>query len=478
MKVVKYALSALVAICLAVVAYLTITFDPRDHAPRIVELVKQKTGRTLQIKGEIGLSFWPDLGVRLGAVSLSERAGDEPFADIQNARLRVRLLPLLSRELIADEIVIQGAHVRLTRFVDGRLNIDDLLNSEGGALQIDIGRVTLERSALTYRDLASGGVYELSAIELETGRISNAQSTPVKLALRARNEPQTFDIATALKGRLTLDAARQRYTLDGAALEVKGRAAGMTELVARATGNFRVSVADRNLDATQVAVALTGALEGQAVEAAIESPAVVLGSGRSQGEAMVVSMRATGPAGTTRVSLKLPRLEYAADTLTANDAAIELELERAGRLFGATIQSPLEIGLAARALRLTRIESGFNASGAGLPRAGITGALTGSASVDLTKQSVQTTLAGLIGESKIKAALTASGFATPIYTFAIDLDQLDLDRYVVADAKQRKTDSVMELAELSTLPATGTLNIGMLKTAGVRARNVRLVVKP
>lgn len=480
MKVVKYALAALAAlavICAALVAYLVLTFDPRDHEPRIVELVKQKTGRTLRIKGEIALSFWPDLGVRLGAVSLSERDSGEPFADVGNARLTVKLLPLLSRELVADEIVIQDAHLRLTRFADGHLNVDDLLESEGDALRIDIGRVKLERSALTYRDLASGSGYDLSAIEFETGRISDAQSTPMTLAMRVGNSPQSFDVLTTVKGRMTLDSTRRRYALDDAAIAVKGHAAGVTELVARAKGSFALGMSERDVSATQVSVSMTGVLDAQAVEATLESPLMAFGPAGSHGDAMAVSVRISGAAGTTRVSLKLPRLDYAADTLKVDDAAAEIALERGGRLVRATLRSPAELGVTARVLRLTDIRSSFSASGAGVPRAGISGVLSGTAGADLEKQTLQAALAGRVGDSRLKAALTSTGFATPAYTFAVELDQLDLDRYAVTDAKQNKAAGI-DLSDIEALPATGTLRIGVLKAAGVRARNVRLAVKP
>jgi len=45
LKWIALGIGALVLIAMAVVAYLVATLDPNDYQPRIVELVKQQTGR-------------------------------------------------------------------------------------------------------------------------------------------------------------------------------------------------------------------------------------------------------------------------------------------------------------------------------------------------------------------------------------------------------------------------------------------------
>src|SRR4051812_41980437 len=86
----KYALLSLGALILvigAAVVYLVATFDPRDYQDYIVRAVKEKTGRTLTVGGEMSLSIWPDVAVRLGDVRLSERASEETFLSVEKARV-------------------------------------------------------------------------------------------------------------------------------------------------------------------------------------------------------------------------------------------------------------------------------------------------------------------------------------------------------------------------------------------------------
>ena len=117
-NVLKFAFVAVIGALLlvfAVAAYLFATFDPRDHQDRIVRLVQEKTGRTLHIDGEIALSFWPALGLRLTNVSLTERASDERFLRIESARVAVEIVPLLSREIVASELLLSGATLEIVR---------------------------------------------------------------------------------------------------------------------------------------------------------------------------------------------------------------------------------------------------------------------------------------------------------------------------------------------------------------------------
>ena len=74
-KILKYALLTLVgivAVLIAVAAYIAATFNPNDYKPQIVQLVKEKLDRTLRIDGDIKLTFYPALGADLGGLALSE----------------------------------------------------------------------------------------------------------------------------------------------------------------------------------------------------------------------------------------------------------------------------------------------------------------------------------------------------------------------------------------------------------------------
>ena len=85
-----------------------------------------------------------------------------------------------------------------------------------------------------------------------------------------------------------------------------------------------------------------------------------------------------------------------------------------------------------------------------------------------------------IDDSKIKGNLGISQFSKPLYTFDLDIDQLDIDKYTSTSGTQAKanTDSkTLDLSALKALNADGNLRIGNLKYGKTKASNIRIDLK-
>ncbi|MBF0187554.1 MAG: AsmA family protein, partial [Magnetococcales bacterium] len=84
---------ALILVVAAVVIPMVV--DPNDYKSEIATLVKDQTGRSLEISGDIQLSLFPWVGLKLGAVELgnADGFGPNPMAIVEAADLRVKLLP-------------------------------------------------------------------------------------------------------------------------------------------------------------------------------------------------------------------------------------------------------------------------------------------------------------------------------------------------------------------------------------------------
>jgi AsmA protein len=483
-RVFKYTLAALSALAfalVAVIAYIAATFDPRELHPRAIDLVREKTGRTLEIRGATTLSFWPDVGVRLNALSLSERGSAETFAAIEAARVTLKLVPLLKGEIVATDLSIAGASVRVTRDAEGRLNIADLLEGEGGPSRFDIGRVAIERSTLTYRDLASGAQYEFGAIALETGRLAAGAMTPLILSAVLRDSADTFHAQIRLETRLALDFDQQRYTLGAARLELSGEWPGLSGVTAQAGGDAVLDGRTKRVGVSALEAAMNGMHGQDAIAVTLGAASLAFVPMRLDGEGVRVTLIAKGPAGTTEAKLELPAVKRDGDRIESAAAALDLKIQRGEHRVNATVSTALEAALPTRALHLKEVDATFTAHGPRLPRGGVSGALKGEAQLDATREGVHARLAGKVADSRVKIRLAAAGFASPVYTFAVDVDQLDLDRYVGGNAAGRKPSSAARaqhlLEPLEGLPATGALTIGVLKGTGVKATNVRLALR-
>jgi AsmA protein len=407
---------------------------------------------------------------------LSERGSEEQFAGIESARVKLKLRGLIAREFVADELTITGARLNIVRYEDGRLNIDDLLKGEGGVPAFDIGRFALERSAIVYRDAASARRYELAQVDLVTGRVANNVATPVTLAFNARDGEESFQVEVALKGRLIFDLERELYAVQQASFQVKGQASGVRDLVLRAAGNFNIDLRAKQMSATQLSATIAGLAREEGIQARIEAPSLVIAD-KSHAEGLTLTLDATGPAGVTSIKLAAPRLTQAEDAIASESVALDVEAKRGEHTITVAIATPLEASVRSRTVLLKDLDANFAVSGPRLPGKKLAGALRGAASVDLAKEGVQVKLSGKFADSKVRAELTAAGFAAPVYTFAVDVDQVDLDRYSAPSSRRASPAAALDLSPLATLPASGTLNIGVLKSAGMKAAHERLVLK-
>jgi AsmA protein len=239
MKILKYALYAVAGVVILVVVAIAVavaTFDPNKYKGELARAVKEKTGRTLAVEGKIGLSLFPSLGVEVGKTSLSERNSDKTFARIDEVKVSLAVLPLLSRQVVIDRVTLSGLNVDLVQDKSGKTNFADLAGAGGppapaktpetkGApkaapVQINIAGIEVRSSSASWRDEATGSRYKATIDKLETGRI--ASGVPGKLAFAARVEATQpkADYKVDLSGTYRLNFEKRSFALSGMELKV------------------------------------------------------------------------------------------------------------------------------------------------------------------------------------------------------------------------------------------------------------------
>ena len=232
LKITLIALAAAAALLAAVAAYLVATFDPNDHKALLVERVQKDYQRTLAIPGPIALTLFPRLGLKLGAVSLSERQGRDEFASLQTAQVSLAVWPLLRREVVVDRVAVSGLRAKVTRFKDGRLSIDDLTSRDAAAappaaaapaappLRLDIAGIAITDAAFTFDDQQAPRRVTLTNASVEAGRVAPGLTVPLALKGRLDANAPALGADLALEGRLTLGPAPGRVVVDALKAEV------------------------------------------------------------------------------------------------------------------------------------------------------------------------------------------------------------------------------------------------------------------
>jgi AsmA protein len=108
--------------------------------------------------------------------------------------------------------------------------------------------------------------------------------------------------------------------------------------------------------------------------------------------------------------------------------------------------------------------------------------VTGAARAQLAKEAVEADLVAKFDDTTVRAKLGLTEFDAPRYRFEMDVDRIDLDRYLVAqsDAKPApsagpkvKVDVPVDLGALEGLRAEGKLAVGALQVMGLKISELR-----
>ncbi len=96
----KLILIVIAVLLLALFAFVA-TFDANNYKSEIIEQVEEATGRDFTIDGEINLSIFPWVGLKVDDVALGNEKGFKAaqFASIKQLDIRVNVLPLLKKGL-------------------------------------------------------------------------------------------------------------------------------------------------------------------------------------------------------------------------------------------------------------------------------------------------------------------------------------------------------------------------------------------
>ncbi|MFA7387093.1 MAG: AsmA family protein, partial [Thiohalobacteraceae bacterium] len=223
LRVIVILVVVLVLLVAAAAFILPRVIDPNNYRDEIAALVKDKTGRDLTIAGDIGWSVFPWLAVELGETRLSnaEGFGPEPFAQVNAAEIRVKLLPLLRKEVQMSTVVLDGLQVNLARDASGRSNWDDLVPeaSEAPASEpaeaaggppiaaLAIGGVQVHDARLVWDDRQGGTRQQIDQLNFELGAIGGGEPVDLSLALVVTGGQPELRSEVRLIGEISLSEA-------------------------------------------------------------------------------------------------------------------------------------------------------------------------------------------------------------------------------------------------------------------------------
>ena len=445
LRVIVFVLGGLLLLIVAAAIILPLVVDPNDFKDEISQAVESKTGRVLAIEGDIGLSVFPWLGLEIGPTSLSNAPGfsASPFAGMDEVQVRIKLLPLLRKELEMDTVVLKGLKVSLETDAQGKTNWEDLAGAGAPAEpapaeeeQPSAGEMTLAGLAIGGVEITDAGViwddqqaaarYEISGLNLTTGAIAPGQAVPVELKLVVDSAQPKLSGPLAFAATIALSDDSQTVTLTDALLETDLAGDTLPGGQLKSELGFNTSL---NLEAQTLAVsdlvlkALGLQLEGQL------NGTAVLGDAAFAGEILVREFN--------------PR-----DVIQALGQVVP------------EVSDPKVLSRAEAALQLAATKDSVSLS-------------------DILLK---------LDDSTIKGELKVANFAKPAIRFGLHLDQIDVDRYLPPQSDQPPVPptaaaaagaQMIPVETLRALDVDGELTIDQLKAAQLRSSDIsmKLVAK-
>lgn len=484
-KYLKYGFTVLAGagvllVLLLVVASLVI--NPNDYKPRIVQLVKEKKQRTLTLAGDIKLAFFPKLGLDLGRASVSEFQGEKEFASVESARLYLSWWPLLKNELVVDQVRIEGVRASLVRFKDGTTNFDDLLKKEEEDKQIkfDIDSVTLDKSALSFRDEKGGRQFALSDIKIKTGRLANGKPTEAVADFKLQSDNPQVNAHFHVKTGLTFDTEAKRYAVKGMNLEIQGAAAGLSELGVGLKGDAVLDQSADTLLVENLAAAVAGKKGADDIDVRLTAPKIQWAADQMATEKIELVAKVQQSGGDEMgLVASIPGIAGDSRSFKAGMLNIDVSATQSGAEYKGKLSSPLSGNFKDQHFVLSDLKGNLTASNKKMSGGGMKLDIAGSAQLDLQPQRATVNLVSRLDESNIKLKAGISPFANPHIALDLDIDRLDADRYLPAKAAQSQpqAEKPFDFSLLKTLNASGSVRVGSLKLYNIKASNVRLDFK-
>jgi len=499
-KIVKYGLlgvGVLIVVMVAGVTYLSLTFNPNDYKAKIIQAVKDSKQRNLHLDGDIKLSFFPNIGISFSKVSLSEHDSDKQFAAVETARVSFALLPLLSKNIVVNEVDVNGLQATLTKYKNGTSSIDDLLGNDeksgkgekkpaasaGQKMQFDIAAVHIQKTNLNYQDESSGTKYAVKNLNLSTGRVANGVPSKIDLTLTTQASQLKLDVTTHLSSTLTFDLDKQNYQFDGLNLQVDGSALDFSNLKVKASGDASVNLAEQQYRAKNFALDATGVKGKDNFAAQFVVPVLIFSKEKFSADKLTMNAKLDGTFGKVVASSSLPNVESNGQAFKIDTLSLDVDVTQPEQTFKVKLTSPVSGNLKTRQLNLSNLAIALSATGDKLPNKSVSSEMKGNVQIDAIKQSVQANLAGGLLQSQVRAKLGVNGFDNPAIHFDMDMDQFDADLYLpknaapVATAPSNQPEQPIDLSALRKLNLDGSLRVGVLKVANVKSSKVRLDVK-
>lgn len=279
LKTASLILSLIILIFVVGVGVLITVVSPNKFKPIIAAQVLKYTGRQLTIDGNLSWTFFPYVGVKVGHMVLKNPSGfsEKVFAEVDQATVAVKLMPLLHATIEANGIVLSGVKLNLIKNASGETNWQDLRSEPTPAkasmqlpnlagtrsddqpvtnlpansnkkliTTLEIPSVDVTNASITWDDHQLNQRVDIKQFELHATDISLDKAFPISSTFNFSVKNPATSGQVSLAGKISLDLNKQTYLIKDVALTINTQA-GAKKLALDVKGNLAADLAQQTL---------------------------------------------------------------------------------------------------------------------------------------------------------------------------------------------------------------------------------------
>lgn len=443
LKILLIVVGAIIGLFIIAAIALPLLFNPNNYRQQLTDMGSKQLNRQLSL-GDIKLSVFPWLEVKVSDVSIANAQGfgADPFAQVKELDVGVKLLPLLfDRKVETSTLTLNGLRLNLAKDAKGGNNWSDIGKSSeptpatppkdnGGAAidmnNISISGIEVNDAAINYSDAQNKKHYAVDKLNLKTGTLHDSKPFDVSLSLALNSTAPQATAKITLNGKVMADTSTKIY-----------------------------HVSDMKLLASLSGAAVPGGAQDVALGGDLDfnqaSGAMKFSKGELQAAGLTLTTEITGE----NLMGDAPKLSGPITISTFSPR---------------NIMSKLGMTAPITSDRKALTDASLSAQYVGTFKS----AMLNNVKLKLD----QTTVTGNLG---------MSDFSTQAIKFALKADQLDADAYmapkpdkaVVSDGGANKSDInaiKIPTGALDALNIDGTVDVGTLKISGLKLSDVHLKI--
>ena len=475
-KKIALVIAAIVAVLVLLVVYLAVTFNPNDYKPTVIQLVKDKKQRTLDIKGDIKLSFWPKIGADLGEITLSEHQSDKQFAAIKSAKVALAVLPLLKKEIVVDTVYLDGAQVNVIQHADGSFNFDDLLSKEeeeSQQINFDVQGVKITNTQASFSNEGTGAKYSVDQFNLTTGQVALKKPFDVATDFHLTANQPVVDAKAAIKANIMADPEGKHFVVKGLDAQLKGVLLDGQDVTVTAQGSVDVDAAKTALDVSGLKLVMQGDFKGVQRDVSVQAPALKVNPTLISSDKVLLSLKQKDANGDVNLAVELAELKGNQQAVESKGITADVNVNAGARKVEGHFASPVKANLADLIFEVPALAGKFDIKDPALANGAMQGQFKLAANANVKQEQVKTTFDLTLAETKLNGDVSVAGFSTPHIGFKVHADTLNLNALLgnaggkkeaaAASTKaSSKADKPADLSALKTLFLDGSINIGKI----------------